>query len=225
MSLTDGIRMRQGEDIVDWEIEGRDHLDALMEGTRGAILMTAHMGNYDLAARLFAERSNRKIHAVRAPERTAAAQELREKDLASDGNLAIQYNRPDGFLGIDLIKAIAAGEIVAIQGDRILFDVTPLPVPITGGHSLQTPKGPFVLAATGQCPICPVFIFRAGYRRYRVLALEPFQCERRRGDAQEESIRAAATHWVEVLLPVIRSNWSQWFVFDSAFTPTESTPN
>ena len=50
-----------------YEIIGADWLDQL-GAAQGAIVLTAHMGNYDLGAALFAQKFNREIRLVRAPE-------------------------------------------------------------------------------------------------------------------------------------------------------------
>ena len=50
-----------------YELEGTPFLEELA-AAQGAILLTAHMGNYDLGAALFAERFQRNIRMVRAPE-------------------------------------------------------------------------------------------------------------------------------------------------------------
>src|SRR5450432_1654188 len=50
-----------------YEIIGSKWLDQLAVA-QGAIVLTAHMGNYDLGAALFAEKFNREIRLVRAAE-------------------------------------------------------------------------------------------------------------------------------------------------------------
>ncbi len=199
----------------------------------GAILLTAHMGNYDVAAPLFAKKLSRPLNAVRAPERLAETQEWMERELASQksDHYRIRYNKSDRLLGLELAQAIGRGEIVAIQGDRVLFDVAPLAMTVypAGGesghaHRFQVPKGPFVLAQVTGAPIYPVFILRTGWRRYRILALPAFHCQAESRD-RDAAIDRAARHWVdEILLPVVRRHWAQWFVFEPAFEPLAKSP-
>lgn len=232
-TVADATRSRQGEKVIDWELEGLEHLDAIGDTPEGAILLTAHMGNYDVAAPLFAEKLSRPLNAVRAPERLAETQEWMERELASQKNdhYRIRYNKSDRLLGLELAQAIGRGEIVAIQGDRVLFDVAPHTMTVspdgggTGGEfRFRIPKGPFVLAQVTGAPIHPVFILRTGWRRYRILALPAFHCRAESRD-REAAIEQAARHWVdEILLPVIRQHWSQWFVFEPAFTPLADSP-
>ena len=50
-----------------YEIIGAKWLEQL-GAAPNAIVLTAHMGNYDLGAALFAQKFNREIRMVRAPE-------------------------------------------------------------------------------------------------------------------------------------------------------------
>lgn len=219
-SLTEASRVRAGEKVIEWEVEGDDHLEELRKSGAGAILLTAHMGNYDIAGRMFADAFFRRIHAVRAPERQPDVQELRRRELegqSAPANLVVRYNQRNGMLGVDLARAIEDGEVVAIQGDRILFDVAAIEARFDEAFALRVPKGPFVLGAVTGCPIYPVFFVSSGYRRYRVIAGPPFACERRRGAGQQECLALAADRWLAALRPVMRRFWNQWYVFEPAF--------
>ncbi|MCB1231911.1 MAG: lysophospholipid acyltransferase family protein [Verrucomicrobiae bacterium] len=229
-TVADATRARHGESIIDWELEGVDHLEAISTASEGAVLLTAHMGNYDVAAPLFAQKLKRPFNAVRAPERHPETQEWMEQQLATHGSehYRIRYNKDDRLLGLELVQAISRGEVVAIQGDRVMFDVAPFPLDLAPSgvgeklYRFRLPKGPFVLAQVTGAPIYPVFILRTGWRRYRVKALPPFHCRVESRD-REAAVEKAARHWVDdILMPVIREHWTQWFVFEPAFEPTDS---
>lgn len=224
-SITDAAYCREGENIIDWEIEGEEHFRSFTSGDSGAIVLTAHMGNYDVAAPMFASKFGKKLNAVRAPERDPERQRyMREKFSAeASDDYEVRYNADDKFLGIDLARALMNGEYVAVQGDRVLFDVTPLKVPLKGlpGFHMNIPKGPFVLALTSKAAMLPLFAVRLGRRRYRIIVLPEFRCERTSRD-HEQAIAQAASQWGEVLLPVIRQYWFQWYVFERAFFRSRS---
>jgi lauroyl/myristoyl acyltransferase len=67
-TIADNGRFAEERVIPDWEFVGAEHFEALQSHPGGAIILTAHMGSYDLGAQLFAETSARKIVMVRAPE-------------------------------------------------------------------------------------------------------------------------------------------------------------
>lgn len=219
-SITDAAYCREGENIIDWEVEGDQHFQEFKASGDGAVVLTAHMGNYDVAAPMFANKFGKKLNTVRAPERDPRRQKYMQEKFRAEAtdNYEVRYNAADKFLGIDLARVLMDGEYVAIQGDRVLFDVSSLKVPLKEmpGFQMNIPKGPFVLALTSKAAILPLFAVRLGRRRYRVIVLPSFKCERKTRD-HELAIELAAAHWVEVLLPVIRQYWFQWYVFEPAF--------
>jgi len=232
-SIAEASRSRLGESVIDWEIEAPDHPNpATGPGNgQGGIILTAHMGNYDVAATLLAGRFGRRLNAVRAPERHPEAQEWIERELTSQNgpDYAVLYNRDDRLLGLDLVHAIQRGELVAIQGDRVLFDVCPMEITVSPSGDpervcrMRLPKGPFVLAMATGAPIHPLFAIRAGWRRYRIVEFPPIFCRAETRD-REAAIESTARHWAEtVLLPLIREHWDQWFVFEPVFFPTSDT--
>ena len=218
-SLGDSANVRCGNEIIDWEIEGLEHLDGLAAEPGGALVLTAHMGSYDLAGQLFAARLKRPLHIVRVPERNAKSQSYvaADRDMDPAGHFVVHYNQPGNMLAVELTKLLNEGELVAIQGDRVLFDVAPQTTPFSPGFEWRLPKGPFLLGAVSRKPVYPIFIARVGWRRYRVSANEPFRWPDGRVDRlalQEMMTR----WWSSELKEAILRNWHQWFVFESVFT-------
>ncbi len=216
-SLADFAHVRIGQDVIDWEVGAGASMDDLANLEGGALLLTAHMGNYDVAAPLLAEKLRRRVHIVRAPERNAATQEyMRDKRADSDDVFVIHYNEPGSMLGVELARLLQDGEIVAIQGDRILFDVSPEEVEFRPNVRWRLPRGPFHVAQVARVPIVPVFIIRLGWRRYRIESGAPFVWQ---GDPRDRAgyQTAAMTWWRDCLRDVIERHWHQWFVFEKAF--------
>src|SRR5260370_9276869 len=177
-SLTDAKAYRMSKARFRYELEGGRFLDQLA-AARGGIVLTAHMGNYDLRAALFAEKFHRGIRMVRAPEPDALTAE--HVDLAlqqsSAGAVKVGYSSDGTSLAFDLLNALRGGEIISIQGDRVVGDVARAPVRFFD-HGVFLPTGPFVLSLASQTPIYPLFIIRTCYRRYKIIARQPIVCFR-----------------------------------------------
>ncbi|MGI8956984.1 MAG: hypothetical protein ACR2II_08745 [Chthoniobacterales bacterium] len=193
-----------------YELQGAEFLERLAAAP-GAILLTAHMGNYDLGAALFAERFQRDIRMVRAPEADAeTAQHLDESlQKAGAGAVKVAYNTASMALPFELLNAIRAGEIVSIQGDRAVAHVSQRPARLFG-EEVMLPDGPFMLAFVAQAPIYPLFIVRTKFHRYKIIARPPIHC-RRDERGREPVIEEAMREWSSTLENVIAANWSQWF--------------
>ena len=211
-SLTDAATYRILRPLFRYILEGERFLEQLSSGN-GAIVLTAHMGNYDLGAALFAQRFHRKMKIVRAPEPDALS--AQHVDLAlqqsSAGAVRVGYSSEGPSLAFDLLNELRSGEIICIQGDRVVGDVAHTPVRIFN-REISLPNGPFVLSLVSATPIYPLFIVRTGWRRYRIIAREPIVCARANA-SRDEVIAEAMQRWSHVLEEITRDYWSQWFAF------------
>jgi lauroyl/myristoyl acyltransferase len=196
-----------------YEIIGAEWLNEL-GAAPGAIVLTAHMGSYDLGAALFAEKFHREIRVVRAPEPDQrTAQHLSASlENAGAGGVKVDYNTAGALLSFDLLKALRDGEIVSIQGDRADGQVGQVTAQLFG-RDVLLPNGPFVLGLVAQTPIYPLFIARTGCRSYEIIVREPIRLEATGN--REHDIADGVRQWCAILQEIVAGRWDQWF----AFTP------
>jgi predicted LPLAT superfamily acyltransferase len=211
-TIDDKVRFKELRVVPDWEFAGVDHLARLHAEEGGAIILTAHMGNYDLGAHLFASLSKRQIVMVRAPE---IDPETRQFEAELDGRTAadalkVDFSTRASELAIDLLHALQRGEIIAIQGDMVTPGIAAMPATLFG-QTTEIPAGPFALSMAAHVPIYPLFIFRLGRRRYRLLVGEPFEVKRTRDRAR--MFDHAVARWTVELENAVRTAWFQWFYF------------
>lgn len=199
-----------------YELVGSALLDELA-AANGAIVLTAHMGSYDLGAALFAQKFNRHIRMVRAPEPDRQTERHLSASLqqAGSGAVKVDYNTAGALLSFDLLNALRQGEIVSIQGDRVPGDVAQVEGRMFG-HKVLIPGGPFNLALAAQVAIYPLFIVRNGYKRYGIIVLDPIRVVRT-GPDRSADIAAAVAQWCAALETVIARHWDQWFAFAPIF--------
>jgi len=207
-TITDNVRFKELRTIPDWEFIGWNHFQA-MQASNGAILLTAHMGSYDLGAHLFSETSTRRIVMVRAPEEDPQTRDFEEHHGAE--GLRIEFNTRATELALDLLETVREGAIVAIQGDRVTGSISTLPATFFGKPA-NVPAGPFALALAARVPIYPVFVVRAGRRRYRLVTSRPIEITRTRN--RDDDFARAVAQWMTELEGVVRGCWYQWFTFE-----------
>lgn len=192
--------------------EGMEHWQALLASGRGFIIVTAHIGNWEMGSMFSAsDDETRRVHVVREAEGDPRAQRF-ISDLirrAACGNY-ITHFAEDPQLGVTLLDALRQGDVVALQGDR----------PRAGGRTVEAeffgetfalPVGPAALARAAEVPILPVFIFREARLRYRCAMRPPIQVARtgdRQADLEEAVLKLAAElQWAIAHRP------HQWFCF------------
>jgi lauroyl/myristoyl acyltransferase len=157
---------------------------------------------------------------VRAPEREPETQRLREQEIrrkeALNPHFRTLYNEDGSHLGIELARLLREGKIVAVQGDRVIFDVAPMNVQVEPGLMMRIPKGPLFLARATGVPCFPLIILRDGWRRYRVVVLPELALPPRTRGADDE----AAKIWARTILGMVRKHWQQWYVFEPLLSRT-----
>lgn len=216
----DALRVETGTGGVDWSIEGLAHFNELAGRTEGCLVLTAHMGNYDMAAPLFSGMFGRTVYAVRAPEREPEMQRIKEAELRRKEVLhphfRTLYNEGGEMLGVELARLLREGMVVAVQGDRVVFEVSGMDVEVEPGLLMTLPRGPLMLARLADAPVYPLFILRDGWRRYRVKVLPRLELPpRRRG------VDPGAAMWAGTMVEVIRRHWVEWSVFEPVFRRQE----
>jgi lauroyl/myristoyl acyltransferase len=199
---------------------GAEHLDAALAGGRGAILLTAHAGNYELGGLLL--RSKRiAVHAVYKPDRFQAVEDLRARMRSSAGVVGIPVSE-GGFSTLPLVKVLREGKVVGMQGDRD-FSLNGLPIPFCGREA-YFPRGPWELAAMTGAPILPTFFFLDADHRFHAHFGAPIHITGERG-ARMAAMEAGMRAYVADLEALVKRDPSQWYCFypfwdDPARRPT-----
>jgi predicted LPLAT superfamily acyltransferase len=212
-AMNDTVRFKEHRTIPDWEFGGREYFEQLVAEPAGAIILTAHMGSYDLGAQLFSEVSGRDVFMVRAPEADPATQKFEAEQTERTGPdaLKVEFNTKASDLALELLDAVQSGEIIAVQGDRVTEGLTSVAATLFG-QRIEIPAGPFALAMAARVRIYPMFIIRVGRRRYRLETFMPFTVERS-GRQRDAALEVAVNAWTTQLESVVAKRWYQWFTF------------
>lgn len=209
-TIDDNVRFKELGVVPDWEFVGREHFERMRNEPGGVIILTAHMGSYDLAAHLFAQMSKRPIVMVRAPEVDPQTREYEGARQSAPDSLKIDFSTRSNELALDLLHALQRGEIIAVQGDRVTPGISTLPATLFE-QKAKIPAGPFALSMAARVPIYPLFVVRLGRRSYRLVVGPPFDVQRTRD--RSVGFEQAVAKWTHELEVVVRGAWFQWYAF------------
>jgi lauroyl/myristoyl acyltransferase len=185
----------------------------LTGGEQGFILVTAHLGNWEMGSMLPASRDRRRIHVVREAETDPRAQRFIEGLIrARGGDLYVTHFAENPQLGLDLLDALRQGEIVALQGDRPRAGGRTAEVTLFG-RPFHLPIGPAALARAAGVPLVPVFVFREGRLSYRCEVRPPIRVAH--GPERQRDLEEALERFAADLESAIRRDPHQWFCFRS----------
>lgn len=191
---------------------GAEHLLAAKEAGRGALLLTAHVGNFELGG-LFLRDLGLSAAVAYVPDPSPVVEAHRAEARAALGLAGIPVTSSP-FAFVPLLRALREGRFVAMQGDRDVSG-TGRRLPFFGRIS-SFPLGPFRLAAASGAPILPVFILMEPDGRYRVTVERPIRLgpgPGSRSAPDERELSAALERWVGILTSVIAENPEQWYLF------------
>lgn len=187
--------------------EGQARLEQALLGGRGLIVLTAHLGDWEVGARLL-ERSGARVNVVMRIERTNAAERWLVRSRRKGGVRILDPARSsEGILA--LRACLARNEVLAMQGDRAPGERT-LPVELFGAP-FPFPLGPFLLAYGCDAPLLPAFVVQEGWWRSRSEVGEPIRFPR--SADRDADLEAGARQYARQLERVVRRHPDQWFNF------------
>ncbi|WP_233261368.1 glycosyltransferase [Vitiosangium sp. GDMCC 1.1324] len=202
----------RGPSVFRVEEIGLDYIrNAAAEG-RGGILLTAHMGNWDVAGGLLRGGRggdvNLAIVAFQGEQERIARY---VKKAHGPGPRVIAVGGDEMLSSLEMIRALREGTLLAIQGDRSV-DRHVARVPFLGREA-SFPVGPFMLAAVSGAPLIATFSIQLGPATYRFFAQPPLRLRFERGRDRDTQLREWVEQYVRQLESLAREFPYQWFNF------------
>ena len=192
-------------------IQGLEHLEALRRSQRGAIMLTAHYGNWELGG-AFVASMGLPIQAVVRPAASPPLERLYRFFREQRGMQIISLDHA----GIGILKAIKRGGFVALVGDRD-FSGNGKPH-LFFGRETSMPRGPAWLAHRTGAPLFLGFVTRAPDDTFILRLHPPID------PAREPSEEAIQDKIVAIMEETIARDPCQWFIFDSFWPSAPDAP-
>lgn len=206
-------------------IEGHQQVLAHLRTGQGVVLATAHLGCLELCRALAEHQPHFRLN-VLVHTRNAQAFNRILKRLQSDSSgqvTLIEVNDMQPAVAMLLAQKVAAGECVAIAGDRVpVGSARVLRLPFLGREA-AFPIGPYLLAGLMECPLFFMGCVHegAGYAlRFERLA-ERIKLVR---GAREQAMLAPALAYVDALTRCVRSSPYDWFNFFAFWDQARAKP-
>lgn len=192
------------------QIEGNGHFQRLATGESGFVLLSSHMGNYELAGySLVAE--TKPINAIVFFGEKASVMQNRYKMFAHT-NIHMIPIREDMSHLFEIDRALSDGEIVSIPGDRIWGSKKVLKAEFLGKEA-RFPMGPFTVAAMRGLDVLAVNVMKVSSKRYKIY-VTPLDYDRQGSRRlQTEQLLQAYVAELERLLALYPAQWYNYFDF------------
>jgi len=187
---------------------GGERLHGALAGGRGVLVVTAHVGPWDAAARLLGEIATSDVLIAMSREPDAAARALHDSVRARSG-VSVAHLGEHPLDSLPLLRHLKQGGIVAAQLDRGAPSNRVVTCELLG-RPLEVPEGPFRLASLAQAPVVPLFARRRGHFDYEVVVSPALVVPPR---ASQEQIERVAQLAIDAMGEFLRESPTQWFRF------------
>lgn len=201
------------------EKRGFEHLQRAYQAGKGALLVTGHLGFFELGGLVMREMGF-PITALTLPEPSAELTQWRADFRARWGVETIIVGNDD-FSVVEIVRALSQGAFVALLIDRP-YDGKGIPVPVPHGEILFS-TAPVLIALLAHTPIIPVGVIQQPDGNYQIeahSAIEPQWLP----EGREATLKHYTGRIASSLIPLFTKAPDQWYHFSPlACEPAEIT--
>lgn len=201
IAISAGLRNR-----FTYEFDGVETLQRLLAEEKGAVLISAHMGNFEIAEHFFAEIDlGFHINLVTIDQEHSAIKEYLES--IKKPSVKLILIRDDMSHIFEINEALSKNELVCFTGDRYVKGSKYFSAPLLGEEA-RFPAGPFMIASRLRVPVVYVYVMKEPGLHYHLYAREATVKHR---DA--EALLASYTQNVEGMVGRYPLQWFNYFDF------------
>jgi lauroyl/myristoyl acyltransferase len=204
---------RNLRDLSEGEGGWQGCMQSALQGGRGALLITAHFGNWDMAGAILA-----RYHPVSAVAETFSDEQL---------NQLLQNQRREKGIGIipmegsarPILRLLQQNQLAAIVVDRPMAEDQGTEVTFFG-RKTYVPSGPAALALKSGAAILPGFVWYGHHNEFNARMFPPIFPQQGKGEERAKEISRLTQRMYDALEVMIREWPTQWYMFRQ-FWPSE----
>lgn len=192
------------------EIDGYEYYEELSKGKEGFILLSSHIGNYEIAGYSLISK-DKKFNAMVFGGEKDSIMANRVKMFA-DSNIGMIIMKPDMSHIFEVNMALSNGEILSMPADRIFGSAKNYKLNFLNGEA-KFPQGPFILGASKNVPMLFVAVMKKNTKTYmiHIRKLEGCSSSNTREQARELAIKYAG--FLEDVIKIYPEQWYNYYSF------------
>ena len=188
----------------DFEIENYDLYLRLAAEPGGFVILSAHVGNYEVAGYTLAAKTKRFNALVYGGEAQTVMQN--RSHILTQNNIRMIPIQGDMSHLFAMSNALAEGESVSIPADRIFGSPRHVECPLFG-ETARLPLGSFAIAAQRDVPVIAINVMKESAKKYHIY-IKQLEAE---GNTLRERSRNLALQYAKNLEETIKDYPTQWF--------------
>lgn len=203
IAISAGLRHR-----FTYQFDGIDVLKEVLANKSGGVLMSAHVGNFEIADRFLADIDlDLQINLVTVDQERTIIKEYIES-IDEEPRVKFIHIQEDLSHIFAINDALSANELICFTGDRYFEGAKTLTAPLLGKEA-RFPAGPFHIASRLSAPLIFVYVMRGRGLHYHLYARRAVDLRRR----DPQSCLNAYTSSVENMLQQYPLQWFNFFNF------------
>ncbi len=187
-----------------FDFDGEHYLRKMIDGGRGGLLLSAHIGNWEAAGHLLNRLNTRFNIVVFDGEHQKIKQYMEQVTGAKNFNVIVLRN--DLSHVYEIMDAFKNNEIVCMHADRFVEGNKTITANLLGSDA-EFPAGPFVIATRLKVPVSFVFAMKESDQHYHFYATKPKEYLKSSG----KEIQDICNEYVLAMEEQVRRYPVQWF--------------
>jgi predicted LPLAT superfamily acyltransferase len=197
ISISAGMRNK-----FTYEFDGVEILKKLLQEKKGGVLISAHIGNFEIAEHFFSEIDvDFQINLVTTDLEHSAIKNYLEK-ISKKSSIKLILIKDDLSHIFEINAALARNELVCFTGDRYFEGVKSLSEKLLGEEA-NFPAGPFLIASRLKVPVVFVYVMKEPNLHYHLYTRE--------AQVNHRDEKALLKEYVQSLESMLKKYPLQWF--------------
>ena len=185
-------------------IIGNENYENLINEENGFIMLSSHIGNYELAG-YHLKATKKNIYALIFGGETETVMKNRSK-MFDGHNINMIPVKSDMSHLFEINNALRDGNIVSMPGDRIFGSAKYVDLMFLGKNA-KFPMGPFAIAAQRDVPIISIFVMKEATYNYTIYVNEINSL----GNNRKEKVESMSKQFIKNLEDIVLKYPTQWF--------------
>lgn len=186
-----------------YEFDGVEILKKLLAEKKGGVLISAHIGNFEIAEHFFADIDlDFQINLVTTDLEHSVIKEYLESIYEKKTSIKFIIVKEDLSHIFEINNALANNELICFTGDRYFEGVKYLTTPLLDKNA-NFPAGPFLIASRLKVPVVFVYVMKEDNLHYHLYA--------RQSNAKHRDEQGLLENYVDSLEGMIEKYPLQWF--------------
>ena len=200
-------------DTFDVVYHGRRHMQSLLDQGKGAMLIGAHLGNFDVL-RLIAREAKIPVNVLMYVENAQLINEAFQKLDSESMIRVINVSSNSAHMAFQIRECVKRGEFVAVLSDRVGPNAKKRVSRLEFlGEEAPFPESPFSVAMLMELPVIFTVALKRGPKNYEVFMEEISDGQIDAGISRKEAVLKHMARFVSRLEHYCLSDPLQWFNF------------